>query len=174
MIICKIGPEFMNHQFEPAPDGNCKVCSYPQSDPVHEQLPLHFNPARVLKEKCPECGAYLRHAYDCSKLTLQQARVMLVEGAKASNSNMVNAEHERLRLIKQVTFWQGKFHAVRHENNKLRKENERSSHLQPVMDEMFHDFKQLRNALGTDGSDLPQLLAAIEKLKLLAQMNHPQ
>jgi len=34
-----------------------------------------------------------------------------------------------------------------------------------LLDRHAHDFKQLRDALGCDGSDLPQLLAAIERLK---------
>lgn len=76
------------------------------------------------RQKCEKCGACSGHAVDCPDLTLELARVMILESWTAANSNLRNAHEETRRMRRQVCFWQGKFHAVKHENNQLRKRNE--------------------------------------------------
>ncbi len=74
---------------------------------------------------CHECGAYHGHSYTCSHLTLEQAKEYLLDCSRG-----LKRSHESwLHLRREVTFWQGKFHMVRHENNKLRKNNRRLTEL---------------------------------------------
>jgi len=88
-------------------------------------------------ECCPECRAFNgRHAINCSLITFEDAKVQLANYHKewlklkthldtykaaadgATRDNVIrNKQH--------ATYWQGKFQAVKTENNALRKANQR-------------------------------------------------
>lgn len=72
--------------------------------------------------RCPRCRAYGgSHAIDCPVMPPEYARSELTGYHKAWLESQQNANDLRTRLSYQVTFWQGKFMAVKHENNQLRK-----------------------------------------------------
>lgn len=80
-------------------------------------------------EKCPECGYYSRlpteenpwprHARICSRLTLEDAKRHLRNDEKQATQQMERI-HKRQFSAK---LWEGKFHALRLENNALRRRN---------------------------------------------------
>lgn len=70
--------------------------------------------------KCAACGAYHGHSFECPEITLDEAKKQLL----VYHSQWLEAQNKyskkRAGWIGQLQFWQGKFHALRHENNKLR------------------------------------------------------
>jgi len=76
-----------------------------------------------LKNPCPECGSYYEddHAIDCSKMGDEEKAEKLKQYYQA----WLELTNERRALIlrygKDITFWQGKFRIVAHENNALRR-----------------------------------------------------
>ena len=82
------------------------------------------------QERCSECRAYdvggggWKHGIECSQVTAeeraqrwQESYQMLYDRERKTQSRH-NAAITRWH--EQVTLWQGKFQAVKHENNKLR------------------------------------------------------
>lgn len=77
---------------------------------------------------CSECGAYKDHAPECSKNTYEDLRRHL-DLYVTSWRKLEMAKREKNKKLweiidakaKEVTFWQGKFRIVKHENNQLRK-----------------------------------------------------
>lgn len=80
--------------------------------------------------RCGECHAYdvggggWKHGIECSQVTTeeraerwQQSYQMLYDRER-KNQSRFNLGAQKWH--EQVTFWQGKFQAVKHENNKLR------------------------------------------------------
>lgn len=118
-----------------------------------------------MNDKCPQCGAYSGHAPECPTHTVDSLRAALLGSCKIHAHERDILRDMVFRHRESVTFWQGKFHMVRQENNKLRNKARLHALQKPAVDLMAHDLKELRDALGCDGSDLEQLLAAIYKLK---------
>lgn len=75
------------------------------------------------KPPCKECGSYdnERHHPYCSKASDEQKIRGYLDYYEAWLRE--NAERNKMytRLSKDITFWQGKYRIVKHENNKLRK-----------------------------------------------------
>lgn len=70
------------------------------------------------KPPCSECGSYdaESHLHTCSHASRETLLKTIAAGKE-----VVNKYAEWLRRSQeQVTFWQGKFRIVKHENNKLR------------------------------------------------------
>ncbi len=75
-----------------------------------------------MNEKCPECGAYQissnSHSITCSLQDWKETALRYYNAWLRDSKALTEVRH---RSFNQVTFWQGKFHAVKHENNQLRK-----------------------------------------------------
>jgi hypothetical protein len=71
--------------------------------------------------QCEECQYWHgSHALTCSRLTVDSL-LLNYEGERFCNQHNLQASQIRdRRQTEQVTLWQGKFHALRHENNRLR------------------------------------------------------
>lgn len=71
--------------------------------------------------QCEECQFWHgSHALTCSRLTVESL-LLNYEGERTCalhNRGAFDIQHRR--LTEQLTLWQGKFHALGHENNKLR------------------------------------------------------
>lgn len=79
-------------------------------------------------EQCSECSYYRgAHACYCSRITVDELRKSLMQALERENHNRTAREIQFRRLNERLTFWQGKFHALRHENNKLRRRLQRES-----------------------------------------------
>jgi uncharacterized protein (DUF305 family) len=73
-------------------------------------------------EQCFECGYYRgHHADSCGHTTIEQLRERLKSVHELEKRNRTACEIQFRRMKEQLTLWQGKFHALRHENNKLRR-----------------------------------------------------
>lgn len=77
-------------------------------------------------DKCPECGYgfralsnHINHSVTCSRIDLESARHHLHLNAEAQK----RAAFWRAKDRERAMLWEGKFHVLRHENNRLRKEN---------------------------------------------------
>jgi len=79
-------------------------------------------------ERCISCGCKDEHNILCDLIDIEQAKLEI--------KNLYNKYHDRdrvylekgykdslvnMRLKKEISFWQGKYHTVKNENNKLRK-----------------------------------------------------
>lgn len=72
--------------------------------------------------RCPECKMYYRsHWPSCSLVTVESLRRDLAASQKLEKRNREARYIQFRRMVEQLTLWQGKFHAIRHENNKLRR-----------------------------------------------------
>jgi len=80
---------------------------------------------------CPECRygthnpPHHRHAPTCSLINLETARHYAQQAEER-----IDKESKRASAAwRNAHLWEGKFHVLRHENNKLRKENKVLNHL---------------------------------------------
>lgn len=79
-------------------------------------------------ERCISCGCKDTHNIFCDLIDIEQAKIEI--------KNLYNKYHDRdrvylekgykdslvnMRLKKEISFWQGKYHIVKNENNKFRK-----------------------------------------------------
>lgn len=78
-------------------------------------------------KQCPECKAYTypsheiqRHSPTCSKNTYQDLQQHIKDMQHAHSRFQSHFNDVRERLNQLIERWQGKFLAVKHENNKLR------------------------------------------------------
>ncbi|MBK7362755.1 MAG: hypothetical protein IPJ01_10705 [Micavibrio sp.] len=78
--------------------------------------------------KCPECGAYKRHAPECSLMDEACAKEMLKQyyrtwlEMETKHREYANRLYKRIEVVKKdAEFWKGKFTVVKNENNTLRK-----------------------------------------------------
>lgn len=86
-----------------------------------------------LKEnKCPECNAYKLHSPKCSLMDIDSAKELLPQYYDAwlklemKDRDCYNYLYSKIEKAKKDTeLWKGKFLAVKHENNKLRKKNKK-------------------------------------------------
>ncbi len=72
---------------------------------------------KTKKERCIDCGSFGKHSLECKNLTFQRA----IELAKNYREDFEMAWSKKEEARRDITFWQGKFHMVRQENNKLRR-----------------------------------------------------
>lgn len=73
-------------------------------------------------EQCSECSYYRgAHAYYCSHTTMDELRKSLMQALERENRNRTARDIQFRRMKELLSLWQGKFHALRHENNKLRR-----------------------------------------------------
>lgn len=82
-----------------------------------------------MSKKCPECGGLipslpLGHSADCSQNTPAQWQAHALHYYKAWRDNNLQWDGFRKRTSLEVQRWQGKVACLKHENNKLRKEND--------------------------------------------------
>lgn len=76
------------------------------------------------REQCqdPKCLAFDgQHAWWCPSAPAEWRAANFQRVVKSFNDQCRQLELRVSRLVKQVTFWQGKFRIVTHENNQLRK-----------------------------------------------------
>jgi hypothetical protein len=79
---------------------------------------LTMTDKEIMATRCPECNCYYgAHRVSCSRMTVDYMRVLL----KASHNREQRNTAARRRLKETAALWQGKFHLLRHENNKLRR-----------------------------------------------------
>ena len=71
--------------------------------------------------KCSNCGEWSGHKLDCDKVDVEQ----LYRIAKTAQSAEEQARERADRYWKMLQQYQGKLATLRHENNQLRKANER-------------------------------------------------
>lgn len=81
--------------------------------------------------RCNDCHDSEGHFLTCPTMPLEdqvagwkEAWQMSVNRERATAASRMKMQY---RLLEQVTFWQGKFRMVAHENNKLRRATYRSS-----------------------------------------------
>lgn len=73
-------------------------------------------------ERCKDCGCFFGgHTYRCKNLSDKDKLDMYPRLAEAYSTNLNYTEHLRKKITKEMTFWQGKFRIVAHENNMLRR-----------------------------------------------------
>jgi regulator of replication initiation timing len=78
--------------------------------------------AEIEATRCPECQLYHgAHRPPCSLVTVESLRKDLESSQWLEKHNRTARDIQFRRMTEQLTFWQGKFHALRHENNKLRR-----------------------------------------------------
>lgn len=77
------------------------------------EIPMQF--------KCLECGGLSGHRLDCSSATKEQL-YRIVKNAQAAEEQARKRADRYWQMLQQ---YQGKLAVLRHENNKLRKANER-------------------------------------------------
>lgn len=74
------------------------------------------------KSNCPKCQFGVSfHAWDCPHASIGDIR----RSCRALLESVDRCRREQKRIKQSVTYWQGKFHMVRQENNKLRKKLEK-------------------------------------------------
>lgn len=72
--------------------------------------------------QCAECRHfYGGHKLDCSLITVEFLKSQLIKMREMEMHNSRARQIQRNREKDLLTLWQGKFHALRHENNQLRK-----------------------------------------------------
>lgn len=71
--------------------------------------------------RCGECGALNGHHLDCSKVTMETLGALVKNSQAAEESAREKAD----RYWRQVVQATGKLAIIRHENNKLRRANEK-------------------------------------------------
>lgn len=71
--------------------------------------------------KCEKCGEWSGHALDCDEVDMEQ----LYRIAKTAQAAEENARKRADRYWKMLLQYQGKLATLKHENNKLRKANEK-------------------------------------------------
>ncbi len=69
------------------------------------------------QKACDDCGSFEGHGLECKYLDLEGARKL----AKKYKEDFKMAWGKKEKGRRIITFWQGKFHMVRQENNKLRR-----------------------------------------------------
>lgn len=89
-----------------------------------EKITMNTPPATPAS--CPECGYgfralpnHINHSPTCSLIDLESARHYLHLNAEYAKKTAFWRARDRARAV----LWEGKFHILRHENNRLRKEN---------------------------------------------------
>ncbi len=76
--------------------------------------------------KCESCGIFNgHHTIDCKELTDDDKLKEYPRIVKEYLGNLDYIRSLQKRITKEITFWQGKFRIVAHENNMLRKKIEK-------------------------------------------------
>ncbi len=83
------------------------------------------------EKKCDECGRFeisgkIPHSVDCSETPIEKKAIEYERMYKSLLAHCQGHSRKFAHLADQITFWQGKFHALRHENNKLRRKAEQA------------------------------------------------